>query len=338
MKFIKDAARANRSLRSRLGAVSCESGFTLVELLVVIAIIGILIGLLLPAVQAAREAARRMQCSNNVKQLLLGFHSYADVHGVFPPEAWLSFQNGESQGLGIMGRVLPFLEQSALFSQIDFSKNYEENEGDDNYEGAETLTKTKVPCFLCPSCSVVESSMKKYNQEIGCYTAHYYGISGAIGANKQTGREYSTIRTAAQNGGSYGGGPQANNGIFYEDSRTSFASITDGTSNTAALGEIAHNDYDGYMAWIRGAYKMYGMVVYVSSKNLEWKLNAIKNANDPLSALYKNFYSSGSFSSCHAGGAQFGYADGSVRYLSDTTDLSILQAAASRNGGEVVSQ
>lgn len=311
--------------------------FTLVELLVVIAIIGILIGLLLPAVQAAREAARRMQCSNNVKQLLLGFQNYADVNGAFPPESWLNFRDGESQGLGIMSRVLPFLENSALYSEIDFSKNYEEDEGDGEYEGMETLAKIKVSGFLCPSCPEIMSSMKVYGQELDCYTAHYYGISGAVGTNPRNGREYSTVRTAEQNGGAYGGGANANNGIFYEDSRTRFASITDGTSNTALLGEIASKDYAGYFAWIRGAYKMYGMTIYVSSKNVEWELNAIKRQDDPKSALYRGFYSSGSFSSEHAGGVQFGFADGSVRFFSETTDADILRAIASRDGGEVVS-
>lgn len=318
-------------------AASRRGAFTLVELLVVIAIIGILIGLLLPAVQAAREAARRMQCSNNVKQLLLSFHNYADVNGAFPPEAWLTYLNGQSQGFGILARILPFLEQSAVYSEIDFSANYTENEGDADYQGAETLTKNRISGFLCPSNPTVESSMKKYGQELGCFTSHYYGLSGAIGTNARTGKAYSTVRTAAQNGGAYGGGAQANNGIFYEESAIRFASITDGTSNTAMLGEIARHDYDGYFAWIRGAYRMYGMVIYVSSKNVEWKLNAIKDKNDPLAELYRGFYSSGSFSSEHSGGVQFGFADGSVHFISDTADTAAVSAAASRNGAEVLS-
>ncbi len=208
-----------------------SSGFTLVELLVVIAIIGILIGLLLPAVQAAREAARRMQCSNNLKQLLLGFQTYADANGALPPEAWLRFQNGESQGLGIWPRVLPYLEQSALYSEIDFSSNYQEADGVENYVGMETLAKVKMATFLCPSCANVESSMKMYGDEIGCYTTHYYGVAGAVGKRPNSERFYSTIRTADENGGEeYGGGPCANNGVFYEESRTTWASITDGLS------------------------------------------------------------------------------------------------------------
>ncbi|MBP3558152.1 MAG: DUF1559 domain-containing protein [Thermoguttaceae bacterium] len=314
-----------------------SNGFTLVELLVVIAIIGILIGLLLPAVQAAREAARRMQCSNNLKQLLLGFQTYADANGALPPEAWLRFQNGESQGLGIWPRVLPYLEQSALYSEIDFSSNYQEADGVENYVGMETLAKVKMATFLCPSCANVESSMKMYGDEIGCYTTHYYGVAGAVGKRPNSERFYSTIRTVDENGGEeYGGGPCANNGVFYEESRTTWASITDGLSNTALLGEIASQKYDGYFAWIRGAYVQYGMTIYVSSKGLEWAPNVLKNDDDPKAGLYRRFYSVGAFSSEHAGGVQFGFADGSVRFTSDTTDHDVLKAAASRDGGEVL--
>ncbi len=314
-----------------------SNGFTLVELLVAIAIIGILIGLLLPAVQAAREAARRMQCSNNLKQLLLGFQTYADASGALPPEAWLRFQNGESQGLGIWPRVLPHLEQSALYSEVDFSSNYQEADGVENYVGMETLAKVKMATFLCPSCANVESSMKMYGDEIGCYTTHYYGVAGAVGKRPNSERFYSTIRTVDENGGEeYGGGPCANNGVFYEESRTTWASITDGLSNTALLGEIASQKYDGYFAWIRGAYVQYGMTIYVSSKGLEWAPNVLKNDDDPKAGLYRRFYSVGAFSSEHAGGVQFGFADGSVRFTSDTTDLDVLKAAASRDGGEVL--
>ena len=330
-----DASERKRGAR-RFGFVG-SSGFTLVELLVVIAIIGILIGLLLPAVQAAREAARRMQCSNNVKQLLLGFQTYADANGALPPEAWLRFQNGESQGLGIWPRVLPYLEQSALYSEVDFSSNYQEADGVENYVGMETLAKVKMSTFLCPSCANVESSMKMYGDEIGCYTTHYYGVAGAVGKKPNSERLYSTVRTADENGGEeYGGGPCANNGVFYEESRTTWAAIADGLSNTAMLGEIASQKYDGYFAWIRGAYVQYGMTIYVSSKGLEWAPNVLKNDDDPRAGLYRRFYSVGSFSSEHAGGVQFGFADGSVRFFSDSIDLDVLKAAASRDGGEVL--
>ncbi len=312
--------------------------FTLVELLVVIAIIGILIALLIPAVQAAREAARRMQCSNNLKQLMLGFHGYHDVHGALPPEAWLNFRDNKSQGLGIMVRVLPYLEKAGVFDRVDFENPYEEDEGLGTYQGNETLAKEQFGALHCPSCSELYSSMSQYNQELHCFTSHYYGISGAVGTNAQTNRAYSLVRTRTANGGDYGGGPNANNGIFFENTCISFAKIVDGLTHTFALGEIAHNEYRGYFAWVRGAYSnpMNHAIIYVSSKNVEWELNKIRNPEDPSAALYRQFYSTGSFSSHHASGVNFALCDGSVRFVHDNIALSILLGYSSRKGKESV--
>ena len=214
---IKD--RSSRPLRN---------GFTLVELLVVIAIIGILIGLLLPAVQAAREAARRMKCSNNVKQILLALHNHHDVNSSLPPEAILNLNDtGESQGLGILSKLLPFIEQNAIHELTDFKNPYKEDEGEGDYEGNETLAKIRILGFLCPSSSNEESGMKKYHQELDCFTTHYYGISGAVGEKKPN-IEYHVIRTKEENGGDYGSGPCADNGLFFENKGVKFSDITDG--------------------------------------------------------------------------------------------------------------
>src|SRR4051812_22052043 len=101
-------------------------GFTLIELLVVIAIIAVLIALLLPAVQAAREAARRIQCTNNMKQLGLAIHNYESVAGALPPSLVFARYGSTNwnNGWSIHGRLLPFMEQGNAFNSINFTNNY----------------------------------------------------------------------------------------------------------------------------------------------------------------------------------------------------------------------
>ena len=119
-------------------------GFTLVELLVVIAIIGILVGLLLPAVQAAREAARRMQCSNNLKQIGLAVHLYNDVYNKIPPVRVAAYNTGPA--ISWNARILPFIEQKALYDSVDWSRY---NSPSNNA----SVTNKVVVTFLCPSDS-----------------------------------------------------------------------------------------------------------------------------------------------------------------------------------------
>lgn len=322
------------------------TGFTLVELLVVIAIIGILIGLLLPAVQAAREAARRLKCVNNVKQIVLSMHNFHDQHGCLPPETNLN----DSQGLGILSKLLPYMERVNIYDKIDFKSPYKEDEGDseEEYTGNETYAKIRVDEFLCPSCSNVHSSMyEAYHQEKDCFTTHYYGIAGAVG-EKSASTQYHLIRTAEENSLSYGGqtqsgGPCPDNGLFFENDSVSFRDITDGLSNTIALGEIADHRYQGYLAWVRGGYSFspYGPILYVSAKGVEWPINilksesTLKNENTTDSQKYRTFYSSGAFSSQHPGGAVFGLIDGSVRFVSEQIELKMFKGAASRADGEI---
>src|SRR5690606_26949044 len=133
---------------------------------VVIAIIGVLIALLLPAVQQAREAARRMQCTNNLKQLGLALHNYHDIHNAFP-------QAGEEPHarIGMFGRLLPFIEQQPLFDQVRYSHGW---------AGNLPLAETRINGYLCPSGPHVMSKASDAN-EANAFTTHYYGNPGPLG-------------------------------------------------------------------------------------------------------------------------------------------------------------
>ena len=213
-------------------------GFTLVELLVVIAIIGILIALLLPAVQAAREAARRSQCTNNLKQLGLAVHNYTDVHKVFPPKKAGTSTTGTTCAFANAGygsgwmRLLPFYEQQALYNAWSSAQTYNGTSftpygpcpwdvWDDNY----FPYQQQVATLMCPSDPTIAnkasnaSGRTNYMFCVGD-SVYYVNSSGppavTIGHNESTNTR----------------------GIFANHAaKVTFASITDGTSNTAMLSE-----------------------------------------------------------------------------------------------------
>ena len=157
MGSIRLALAVSRSHASRCRSVANRSrsssgrrrrGFTLVELLVVIAIIGILIALLLPAVQAAREAARRMQCSNNLKQIGLALHNYHTTNKAFPPGAFWVCPEGELWRGSILIRLLPYIEQQPLYDQFDFTVP---TDGQTEANTGTLLVANIVPPYVCPS-------------------------------------------------------------------------------------------------------------------------------------------------------------------------------------------
>lgn len=290
-------------------------GFTLVELLVVIAIIGILIALLLPAVQAAREAARRSQCTNNLKQIGLALHNYHDTHKTFPPGGWNEANQGNRLGYTVF--ILPFMELQALYDQFDCEAH--------NYTGANLLPALNaVSGYFCPSCRLKQNTNAGENPTVNgvvqtTYTTHYYGVMGAKGINP-TIPGGTTSYPFDPNPTGHGG--YATNGVLYRNSSNNIAFIIDGTSNTIMVGEISWELANSYRSWGRGA----SGNACASAKNVAFGINvqAYTSAN----------FNDVSFGSQHPGGANFAVADGSVRFISETVDMAVYLAAASMNGKE----
>ena len=217
---------------------SRRSAFTLIELLVVIAIIAVLIALLLPAVQAAREAARRSQCTNNLKQLGLGVHNYHTTHDTFPPGA----VNGPRTGPGdiytdwsqwsAQAMLLPFVEQSPLYSAANFSWSYNPF-GDPCGAVNSTVANTVIKSFLCPSDPYAGQSGNTPGANNAPYGSNnsYYGSFGTTSDNMNT-----------NNPGAKQLSPTGSTGLFTYYQCYPLSRVTDGTSNTIAFGEaLAEN-------------------------------------------------------------------------------------------------
>ena len=187
-----------------------QRGFTLIELLVVIAIIAILIALLLPAVQQAREAARRSTCKNNMKQLGLAFHNYAETHTIFPPASV------RSNNIGVFAFILPYMEQSALYNKFNFSLDH-------LHADNKPANITPVIAYFCPSKP--RSSLNNSNTAFGDYA-----VSSGTGHSNSA--------------------DHANwKGMFNQNSNTRLRDVVDGTTNTFAAGEkrtVEHNTLTGY--------------------------------------------------------------------------------------------
>jgi len=302
-----------------------KSGFTLVELLVVIAIIGVLVALLLPAVQAAREAARRMQCSNNLKQIGLALHNYHDTHSSFPPGA-LTVNN-----LSWNVFVLPYIEQQALHDLFNFDLGSFNGGGLGEGPNKSVHALIRVDAFQCPSATQQLATHGSSTLSDGqqTYTSHYFGVAGPGGVDPN-GNLYDFDDQGAGEGGF------ALEGVLGRDRTVSIAHIRDGTSNTLAVGEIAYQP-GGYGTpaagggdganWVRG-------IAFGTTPSPGQGMSSAKNIVDGINVIPVRFNDI-PFGSLHPGGAMFARCDGSVDFVSESIDLAVYKSSASRSHGEI---
>lgn len=332
------------------------SGFTLVELLVVIAIIGVLIALLLPAVQAAREAARRSECSNNLKQMALAMHNFHDVNNRFPPGGARDqppFGDGETDwGSSWMVYIMPYMEQNAAGG----SWQYNGSSGVFNTNNKALVGKLRVPAYFCTSSPLPLLCERQSTLPNGS-TATYVSISGAVNGIIPGYTE--TRQNQLQTAGIVSGG-----GMLFPNSQTRFASATDGSSNTMIISE--HGDFIEDTAGNKKDWRAsqpWGWAIGVSgagqppefhdsltksgakhdnrssnSVTIRYQVNKKTGWANDVSGTGVGAYVGANtpLNSAHPTGVMSAFADGSVHFISETTALDVLGRLATRDDGQVV--
>jgi prepilin-type N-terminal cleavage/methylation domain-containing protein len=337
-------------------------GFTLVELLVVIAIIGVLVALLLPAVQAAREAARRSQCSNNLKQMAIGFHNYEGTYKRLPrtassfipvPPAANASPNtgGNWNGYSAHVMLLPFIEQDNVFKQFRWDQAHHEALAALPLPGPLTVVRTTpIKTFVCPSDRTFPSTT-----ELG---VNNYGVS------EGSCKGYTT-NTAISNG------------MFVRAFDRPFADVTDGLSNTIMIAEFLKGDNTNTLFTIHGDFvrnqpfpstfadqytseadvTAYGVQCAGGTADHRWyagfQWSAPGYYNTEINTLAPPNWKYPACMPCagcgegdsggvwparsrHPGGAMHAMGDGSVRFVSNTVNFQAYQAMGSATGGEAI--
>jgi len=320
-------------MKTQIDSLSCEStphhslinnqkgqwkrvrAFTLVELLVVIAVIGILIALLMPAVQMVREAARRVQCSNNMRQAGIALHLYHDSNKRFPP-GWSGDSPEGEPGWAWQAMILPYIEKSNMADSINFNIPVDDEVHHD-------VRQAVIPIYLCPSDgepAVVDISFIEDDGH-----SHFRGPLLPVDEDDHDHEHDEHVMVSRCNySGVFGSNeihvdPRRGNGTFYFNSRTAFKSFRDGTSTTIIVGERRSD---------RGAVTWVGIVPGID----EPMARIVGSADHPPNHRDGHFED---FRSHHPTGANFVSGDASVRMIHNQIDAETFQALATLNGGEV---
>jgi prepilin-type N-terminal cleavage/methylation domain-containing protein/prepilin-type processing-associated H-X9-DG protein len=336
-------------------------GFTIIELLIVIAIMGMLVGLLLPAVQAAREASRRSQCTNNLKQIGLALHNFHDARRCFPAgyidgntNSASTPDNDVGPGWGWASYLLPFVEEQAIYEQINFSQGV--GVGSNNAVSQQQpipVSQQPIAVYQCPSDAFLQT-FPVYNSSLTNIIAtvapgNYLGCNGWVECFNNAGGNYqpSSDGGTAEDGDA-GGTGLAGDGLFYRNSRNSFKRVTDGTSKTIFVGERSSNHspstWTGAVAggqcpaWMAGQtpFSPPPGPAYDNADFGEALVLAHGNASHVPCADFPIF-DPDTFYSMHTGlGANFLFGDGSVHFLTNEIDPYTYQYLCTIAGNELV--
>ncbi len=312
-------------------------GITISEVLVVIAIIATLLALLIPAIQQAREAARRNACKNNLKQFGVAFHNYHDTHSTFPPaqiydtsktNEWWNYA-----GVGWGALILPYIEQSALYDRINFTVTEPGRDAINH-----PVRTTNIPIFRCPTDQDIRPIADRAPTNYVFCAGHNAQNMGTIFGGGETGKDNGTS-------------------VLYANSKTDYARITDGASNTMVLSEcVIGTKYVESELYSRNNINSCGENFpnskYIHRRGSSWftlfpdrgptyayTAHTVPNAlwNTGSCAVALSTFNADA-QSMHSGGVQIVLADGSVRFISETIYLPMWQNLANMRDGRVLGE